>query len=164
MVALITILQPPSLNKTLFFFWLCLVACRILVPWPGIEPRPWHWKCQSVAGGLFPRFRFGLSCHNSYPTSQKMLLDHFHNNLLFLDLDYSTSFPVMSLGAGEWPLNGFTLGRATVSHNLARTFIYSTRSPRARGLCWCFWSDIKDNSIKYPKSPQIYGYFSFVSV
>ena len=29
---------PPG--KPIFFFWLCDTACRILVPQPGIEPRP----------------------------------------------------------------------------------------------------------------------------
>ena len=28
-----------------FFFWLHHLACRILVPQPGIEPEPWQWKC-----------------------------------------------------------------------------------------------------------------------
>ena len=27
------------------------MACRILVPWPGIEPRPWPWKCQGLTTG-----------------------------------------------------------------------------------------------------------------
>ena len=27
-----------------FLFWLCYVACRILVPWTRIEPGPWQWK------------------------------------------------------------------------------------------------------------------------
>ena len=27
-----------------FFFWPCHTACGILVPGPGIEPRPWQWK------------------------------------------------------------------------------------------------------------------------
>ena len=39
-----------------FFFWLRCVACRILVPWPGIEPRPPaveapspnHWTAREV--------------------------------------------------------------------------------------------------------------------
>ena len=31
----------------LFFFWFCLVACRILVPQPGIEPRPSAMKAQN---------------------------------------------------------------------------------------------------------------------
>ena len=27
-----------------FFSWPCCVACEILVPWPGIKPRPQQWK------------------------------------------------------------------------------------------------------------------------
>ena len=27
-----------------FVFWLCYTACGMLVPRPGIEPRPWQWK------------------------------------------------------------------------------------------------------------------------
>ena len=30
-----------------FFFWLCCAACRILVPWPGVEPRPTAVKALS---------------------------------------------------------------------------------------------------------------------
>ena len=36
-------------NLILFiFFWPCSTACGILVPGPGIEPRPRQWKCQVV--------------------------------------------------------------------------------------------------------------------
>ena len=28
-----------------FFFLPRCMACKILVPWPGIEPGPWQWKC-----------------------------------------------------------------------------------------------------------------------
>ena len=31
----------------IYFFWPCLVACGILVPRPGIEPRPSAVKAQS---------------------------------------------------------------------------------------------------------------------
>ena len=34
-----------------FFFWPCYMVCRILVPWPGIEPRPWQWKRQVLTTG-----------------------------------------------------------------------------------------------------------------
>jgi len=27
-------------------------ACGILVPWPGIEHRPWQWKCGVLTTGL----------------------------------------------------------------------------------------------------------------
>ena len=33
------------------FFWLCCAACWILVPWPGIEPWPWHWKHRVLTTG-----------------------------------------------------------------------------------------------------------------
>ena len=45
----------------LFVFWLCLVACRILVPQPGIEPRPSAVKAQSPnhwTAREFPSFYF----------------------------------------------------------------------------------------------------------
>ena len=29
-----------------FFFFSCTLACRISVPWPGIEPSPHQWKHQ----------------------------------------------------------------------------------------------------------------------
>ena len=34
------------------FLWPRHVACRILVPWLGIEPRPWKWKCRVLTIGL----------------------------------------------------------------------------------------------------------------
>ena len=34
-----------------FFFWLCHLACKILVPQPGIEPEPWQWKCWVLTPG-----------------------------------------------------------------------------------------------------------------
>ena len=33
------------------FFRSCHVACGILVPWPGIEPWPWQWKCRVLTTG-----------------------------------------------------------------------------------------------------------------
>ena len=33
------------------FFWLHCKACRILVPWPGIESGPWHWKLWVLTTG-----------------------------------------------------------------------------------------------------------------
>ena len=39
--------QPTSdilCCKFFFFFGHAGMACRISVPWPGIEPRPQHWK------------------------------------------------------------------------------------------------------------------------
>ena len=36
--------QPLQVIHSLFFFQLCLAACRILVPWPGIEPGAQQWK------------------------------------------------------------------------------------------------------------------------
>ena len=35
-----------------FFSWLCHRAFRILVPWPGIKPRPQQWKCWVLTTGL----------------------------------------------------------------------------------------------------------------
>ena len=29
-----------------FFFLPRCMACKILIPWPGIEPGPWQWKCR----------------------------------------------------------------------------------------------------------------------
>lgn len=43
-----------------FVFWLCLGACGVLVPWPGVEPvlpaveapGPDHWTSREVPGGI----------------------------------------------------------------------------------------------------------------
>ena len=54
-----------------FFFWSCSTACRILVPQPGIEPRPLAVKAQGPnhwAARDFPRyscFRFFLLIFSS---------------------------------------------------------------------------------------------------
>ena len=32
--------KPSNSCFCVFFFWLCCVACGILVPWPGIKPMP----------------------------------------------------------------------------------------------------------------------------
>ena len=37
--------------KIFSFFWLCHLACRILVPWPGTEPGPQQWKCRVLTTG-----------------------------------------------------------------------------------------------------------------
>ena len=42
-VAFLQIGLPPSL---------ILLACRISVPWPGTEPRPWQWKHQILTTRL----------------------------------------------------------------------------------------------------------------
>ena len=33
------------------FFWLHYMACGILVPWPGLEPRLRQWECQVLTTG-----------------------------------------------------------------------------------------------------------------
>ena len=35
----------PTLSFSFFFSWPWHTACKILVPWPGIEPGPRQWKC-----------------------------------------------------------------------------------------------------------------------
>ena len=44
---ILPILQKNHLNF-FFFFWPCHVACRILVPQPGIEPGPYHWATREL--------------------------------------------------------------------------------------------------------------------
>ena len=39
-------------QKIFFFFLVQHTACGILVPWPGIEPRPWQWKHRVLTSGL----------------------------------------------------------------------------------------------------------------
>ena len=39
------------MSFSFFKFWLCHVACRILVPRPGMEPAPLnHWTTAGVGG------------------------------------------------------------------------------------------------------------------
>ena len=55
-----------------FFFLSCTLACRISVPWPGIEPSPHQWKHQILTTRELPRQPFRsalliLSCWYSCP-------------------------------------------------------------------------------------------------
>ena len=40
-------------HRPLFLFLPHHVACRILVPWGVVEPRPQRWKCQVLTTGLW---------------------------------------------------------------------------------------------------------------
>ena len=43
---------PFSVSSlSFFFFWPQHIACRILVPWPELEPRLWQWKCPNLTTG-----------------------------------------------------------------------------------------------------------------
>ena len=44
--------KPVNSLLFFFFFWLCHMACRILVPWSGIEPAPLQWKHWVLTTGL----------------------------------------------------------------------------------------------------------------
>ena len=44
--------DPLSIFPTNFFFWLGCVACRILVPRPGIKPMPLQWKLRVLITGI----------------------------------------------------------------------------------------------------------------
>ena len=35
-----------------FFFWVSHKGCGILVPRPGIKPRPWHWEWEVLGNSL----------------------------------------------------------------------------------------------------------------
>ena len=63
------VLNTQRLNHVgffLFVFWLCYIACRILVPGPGIEPgpsalracSPSHWTTMQVWDLQFLRVRY----------------------------------------------------------------------------------------------------------
>ena len=55
-----TPIYPVVLFTLFFFFWLCLVACRILMPWLGIEPGPGNWKHQVLTT---EQMEFAFMCH-----------------------------------------------------------------------------------------------------
>ena len=38
------IFERLLINSFIYIFWLCWTACGILVPQPGSNPRPLHWK------------------------------------------------------------------------------------------------------------------------
>ena len=55
------------------FLLVHLMACRILVPWPGIEPKPWQWKPQCLTIRLpgnsphfFFMFKISITVSNAY--------------------------------------------------------------------------------------------------
>lgn len=84
-------LHFPTVANSLFFFWSCSVAFRILVPKPGIEPMPWavklwrsnHWAIREVPANL-PSV--GCSCPLLSPSFQ---MGNFmqSSSLLFLKPD-----------------------------------------------------------------------------
>ena len=45
-------LETMLFSFYIFIFWLLWVACRIFVPWPGIEPWPQQWDCRVLTTGL----------------------------------------------------------------------------------------------------------------
>ena len=99
------------------------------------------------------------------PQARNTFPDHFHNDLVFLGLDYSRSFPVIYLGTGEM-ITGWVhiTSGATVSHNLART-PFIVPGPQGPGAYDdAFSLSINGNSDQMSHGPQIVGYFSFVSV
>ena len=51
-----------------FFFF----GCRILVPWPGIEPMPLAVKARVLTTGL-PGNSFGRGFDESFPHSQRLV-------------------------------------------------------------------------------------------
>ena len=66
-----TLLMYSDESNFSLFLWPYCMACRVLVPWPGIEPRPWQWKHQVLTTGLpgnslnlsnLWQFLYNLSC------------------------------------------------------------------------------------------------------
>ena len=58
-------------------FWLHHAACRVLFPWPGMEPAPLHWERQVLATGPqgSPRRPTVKQCNPI--TSKKFCKDYF---------------------------------------------------------------------------------------
>ena len=56
----------------LVIFWLHLVVCGILVPWPGSECRSLQWKCGALTTGQ-PGNSQGHLVNNSHPNSCQRL-------------------------------------------------------------------------------------------
>ena len=65
-----------------FFWWLHSTASGILVPQPGIEPRPWQWKCQILTTGPLgnsPMYIFSMLTYGiSVGLSMEQIWDYFH--------------------------------------------------------------------------------------
>ena len=82
----------------LFFFlilWLCHVACGILVPWPGIEPRPSAVKAQSPNHWTTREFLIS-------PSNPDCLSEHQPNVASCL-LDILSDFPGSQLNSSSPP-------------------------------------------------------------
>lgn len=73
----------------LFLFWRCHRVCRILVPQPGIEPRPWQWK-----RWIIPTRPPGNSLNFSFIFYPWLWIDLFHPSLFCL---FGHSYFVISL-------------------------------------------------------------------
>ena len=85
---------PLNFYFLINYFWLCCRACWILVPWLGIEPKPWQWNLSSnnwnakefsqllIIGGLHIKIWTFISTLELLPGSHS-LLDGFQQGLIY---------------------------------------------------------------------------------
>ena len=117
-------------NLGLFFFWLCYVACRILVPRPGIEPRPqqWaHWVLTTRPPGNSQTWALSLLCPDWMCCDSLWGGFHWH------------TFTLQVSNPG-WPPRGFACAESAL-------FVSETYSP----------SPFKNN-FYFPEPTEGFGY------
>ena len=109
----------------LFFFCYTPRAWGILVPWPGINPRPKQWKCQALTAGppgnyldwvLFFFFNLFLvwTIYKVFIEFVTILLLLFMFFFFFLDLSSPTRDQTLTLYIGRQSPNHWTIGEVLV--------------------------------------------------
>ena len=85
-------------KKKFFFLAAPCMAFGILVPWPGIEPRSWQWKCWVLTTGPpgNPRVKYSHEHLLTFcPSTLKILFRsnfyHFKMNTVFLKVQKESS-------------------------------------------------------------------------
>ena len=69
--------------KLINYFSPCSAACRILDPWPGIEPRPQQWKHQVPIPGPPGNFPSGISAQSTQVSISVCFHNHTSDTLCF---------------------------------------------------------------------------------
>ena len=82
LICFISVVMAYVFKKITYFLVFGCVACGILVPWPGIEQRPWQWKCRVLITGPpgnSPKITFWTACC-WYKEVQLFFIFYFHHH------------------------------------------------------------------------------------
>ena len=83
------VLSPVTLwfcfSHLKFFFWLCHLTCRVIVPWPGFEPWPKAVKAQSPNHWTAREFPLHLNlCFIKYFGCEREPRQYYDNSISWI--------------------------------------------------------------------------------